>query len=324
LSRSTALVNFIPGICAVILPVTENVYAYALLITTTLYFTSLAASPSTLLFSCPTPACIWLVLPGPSPGWRPVRHAVVLRAVGDWTPGVVVLIVFCGIPGSRIAIVLISLCCRVWILVPFPVILLLLLCITALIIVIHIGPEGSTTGSNWRIECMWIWCPGSRRLVTVGWVLARLVITIVGRLGRLVTIAWRLRRLITVGRGLRWLVTLSWGNIGLDRGLVPLGRGLLVWTHRWLVALGRVCIVVFFHRGLLIGLIWACRLTAIFLLVVGTWWLVRIFWLIASGLVGPPWLVGWDREGGKECWRLRSEGDQEGRTCLVQVTPGPC
>ena len=90
LSRSTALVNFIPGICAVILPITENVwqrqhgskdvskilkihistasctlslyrlqkqfkciskpstflitYAYALLITTTLYFTSLAAS----------------------------------------------------------------------------------------------------------------------------------------------------------------------------------------------------------------------------------------------------------------------------------------
>jgi len=310
LARSTALVNFIPGICTVILPVTENVYAYALLNTTTLYFTSLAASPSTLLFSCPTPACIWLVLPGPSPGWGPVRHAVVLRAVGDWTPSVVVLVVFSGLPGSRIAIVLISLCCGVWILIPLPVILilLLLLCITALGVVIHIGPKSSTTGANWRIECVWIWCPGSCRLITVCWVLARLVITIIGRLGRLVTIAWRLRRLITVGRGLGWLVTLSWGNIGLDRVLIPLGRGLLVWTHRGLVALGRFCIVVFFHRGLLVGLIWACRLTAIFLLVVGTWWLVRVFWLIwliASGLVRPPWLVGWDRESWKswkECW----------------------
>ena len=109
---------------------------------------------------------------------------------------------------------------------------------------------------------MWIRCPGSGRLVTVGWVLARLV-TIVGRLGGLVTITWRL--------GLRWLVTLSWGNIGLDRGLIPFGRGLLVWTHRWLVTFSRFCIVVFLHGGLLIGLIWICRLTAIFLLVVGTW-----------------------------------------------------
>ena len=111
---------------------------------------------------------------------------------------------------------------------------------------------------------MWIWCSGS------GLVLARLV-TIVGRLGGLVAITWRLRWLITVSRRLRWLVTLSWGNIGLDRGLIPFGRGLLVWTHRWLVALSRFCKVVFLLGGLLIGLIWGCRLAAIFLLVVGTW-----------------------------------------------------
>ena len=104
---------------------------------------------------------------------------------------------------------------------------------------------------------MWIWCSGS------GW-----LVTIVGRLGRLVTITWWL---ITVSRGLRWLVTLGWGNIGLDRGLIPFGRGLLVWTHRWLVALSRFCKVVFLLGGLLIGLIWGCRLTVIFLLVVGTW-----------------------------------------------------
>ena len=108
---------------------------------------------------------------------------------------------------------------------------------------------------------MWIWCSGS------GWVLARPV-TIVGRLGGLVTITWRL---IAVSRGLGWLVTLGWGNIGLDRGLIPFGRGLLVWTHRWLVALSRFCKVVFLLGGLLIGLIWGCRLAVIFLLVVGTW-----------------------------------------------------
>ena len=77
--------------------------------------------------------------------------------------------------------------------------------------------------------------------------------------------------MIAISRGLRWLITLSWGNIGLDRGLIPFGRGLLVWTHRWLVTFSRLCIVVLLHRGLLIGLIWICRLTAIFLLVVGTW-----------------------------------------------------
>ena len=104
---------------------------------------------------------------------------------------------------------------------------------------------------------MWIWCSGS------GW-----LVTIVGRLGGLVAITWRL---ITVSRGLGWLVTLGWGNIGLDRGLIPFGRGLLVWTHRWLVALSRFCKVVFLLGGLLIGLIWGCRLTVIFLLVVGTW-----------------------------------------------------
>ena len=221
-------------------------------------------TPSTLLFSCPTPSCIWLVLPGPSAGWRAVWHAVVLRAVGNWTPRVVVLVVFCSLPGSRISIVLVSLCSRVWILIPFPVILLLR---AAFKVVIHTCSQGSATRANWRVECMWIWCPGSGWLVTVRWVLARLV-TIVGRL---VTITWRLRRLIAVSRGLGWLVTLSWGNIGLDRGLIPFGRGFLVWTHRWLVTLSRFCIVVFLHGGLLIGLIWVCRLTAIFLLVVVTW-----------------------------------------------------
>ena len=219
-------------------------------------------TPSALFFSNPTPPCIWLVLSGPSPAWRPICHAVVLRAVSNWTPRVVVLVVFCSLPGSRISIVLISFCGRVWIFVPFAVIFILR---TALKVVI--GFQSSTTWANWRVECMWIWCPGSGGLVTVSWVLARLV-TIVGRL---VTITWRLRRLIAIGRGLRWLITLSWGNIGLDRGLIPFGRGLLVWTHRWLVALSRFCKVVFLLGGLLIGLIWGCRLAVIFLLVVGTW-----------------------------------------------------
>ena len=86
---------------------------------------------------------------------------------------------------------------------------------------------------------------------------------------------------------MRGLVSLSWGNIGLDGGLVTFGRGLLVWTHRWLVTLGRVCIGVFLNRGLLIRLIGASRLPTIFLLI-GTW-------LKTSGSFSSPWLIGRDR-----------------------------
>ena len=49
-------------------------------------------------------------------------------------------------------------------------------------------------------------------------------------------------------------------------------------------------------------------------------------WLIVSGLVRAPWWVGWYRvswqrwKSRKEWWGLIGKGDQEGCTCLVQIT----
>ena len=247
---------------------------------------------SVFFFSSPTTTCIRLILPRPTSRRKPVRHAVVLRAVGNRTPRVVVLVLFRRVPRSRIAIILIWKICGVRIFVIIPIILLF----SALIfVVVDIRTKGSSTRSDWRVTDVWIWCSGSG-LVIICWIL-----------GGLVAIAWWLTRSITVRRGLRWLIAFGWGNIRLDWGLVAFGGGFLIWTHRWLVTLCRTTIVVFLNRGLLIGLIRTCRLAAVFLLV-GIWWLVRIFWLswlVSSSLVRSPWLVGRKRKGweGGKSWQ---------------------
>ena len=250
---------------------------------------------SVFFFSSPTTTCVRLILPRPTSRRKPVRHAVVLRAVGNRTPRVVVLVLFRRVPRSRITIILIWKICGVRIFVIIPIIFVF----SALVfVVIDIRSQGSTTRSDWRVTSVWIWCSGS------GLVVIRSLVTICWILGRLEAIAWWLTRSITVRRGLRWLIAFGRGNIRLDWGLVAFGGGFLIWTHRWLVTLCRTTIVVFLNRGLLIGLIRTCRLAAIFLLI-GIWWLVRIFWLswlVSSSLVRSPWLVcrkrkGW--EGGK-------------------------